>query len=240
MASKLRRVSATAIWPFEGDRMSTVLDVSSHHDALSAFLHVRARLFTIAYRMLRSAAEAEDVVQDVWVRWQTADRQPVRDAAAFLATTTRRLAINVLQSARTRRETCVEPWSAEPIDPRVDPGTALERSEALAQGVQVLLETLSPMERDAYILREAFGHAYRDIARVLGLREANARQIVTRARHRVVSGRRAPVSPAEHRRLLDAFVAAAEQANVTNGRACWSSSMTTLHSITSTLKGERS
>src|SRR5262245_52665974 len=85
-------------------------------DGLSAFLSVRPRLFAIAYRMLGSAAEAEDVVQDVWVRWQTADRSVVRDAAAFLATTATRLAINVMQSARARRETCVESWLPEPVD----------------------------------------------------------------------------------------------------------------------------
>jgi RNA polymerase sigma-70 factor (ECF subfamily) len=194
--------------------MSTVLDASSSQDALSAFLNVRSRLFNIAYRMLHSATEAEDIVQDVWVRWQTVDRRPVRDAAAFLATTTTRLAINVMQSARARRETQVGPWSPEPIDPGVAPGAALERREALTRGVRVLLETLSPTERAAYILREAFGYAYRDIAVALGLGEANARQVVTRARRRVAHGRRTAVGPAEHRHLLDAFIAAAEHARV--------------------------
>lgn len=194
--------------------MPAVLDVPSPHDALSQFLSVRSRLFNIAYRMLRSVAEAEDIVQDVWVRWQTADRRLVRDTAAFLATTTTRLAINVMQSARARRETHVGPWSPEPIDPDVDPGAALERSETLAMGVRVLLETLSPTERAAYILREAFGYAYRDIAAALGLGEANARQVVTRARRRVAHGRRVAVGPTEHRRLLDAFIAAAEHAHV--------------------------
>jgi DNA-directed RNA polymerase specialized sigma24 family protein len=79
-------------------------------DGLSAFLRIRPRLFGIAYHMLRNAAEAEDVVQDVWLRWQITDRSVVRDAAAFLATTTKRLAINVMQSARSRRETPVESW----------------------------------------------------------------------------------------------------------------------------------
>ena len=92
-----------------------------YDDGLSAFLSVRPRLFGIAYRMLGSAAEAEDIVQDVWVRWQTADRSLVRDAAAFLATTTTRLAINVMQSARSRRETYVGPWLPEPVDTSADP-----------------------------------------------------------------------------------------------------------------------
>src|SRR5215813_11513371 len=106
-------------------------------DSLSAFLSVRPRLFGIAYRMLRSAAEAEDVVQDVWLRWQTTDRSVVRDAAAFLATTATRLAINVMQSARARRETCVGPWQPEPVDPRSDPWLTAERDQALACGVRV-------------------------------------------------------------------------------------------------------
>ena len=159
-------------------------------DGLSAFLSVRPRLFSIAYRMLGSAAEAEDVVQDVWVRWQTTDRSVVRDAAAFLATTATRLAINVMQSARSRRETHVGPWLPEPVDTSADPGLGAERGEALESGVRILLEKLSPTERAAYILREAFDYAYRDIANVLRLEEANARQVVTRARQHVANGRR--------------------------------------------------
>src|SRR6478672_6826037 len=91
-------------------------EVGEHDDGLSAFLGMRPRLFGIAYRMLGSAAEAEDVVQDVWLRWQTADRSMVRDAAPFLVTTTTRLAINVMQSARVRRETYAGPWQPEPVD----------------------------------------------------------------------------------------------------------------------------
>ena len=127
-------------------------------DGLSAFLGVRPRLFGIAYRMLGSAAEAEDIVQDVWVRWQTADRSLVRDAAAFLVTTTTRLAINVMQSARSRRETCVESWLPERVDTSADPRLGAERGEALELGVLVLLKKLSPTERAAYILREAFDY----------------------------------------------------------------------------------
>ena len=183
-------------------------------DGLSAFLGVRPRLFSIAYRMLGSAAEAEDIVQDVWVRWQTADRSLVRDAAAFLATTTTRLAINVMQSARARRETYVGPGLPEPVDTSADPGLGAERGEALELGVLVLLKKLSPTERAAYILREAFDYAYRDIANVLRLEEANARQVVTRARQHVSNGRRMFASSTEQRRLLDAFIAAAQHGDV--------------------------
>jgi RNA polymerase sigma factor (sigma-70 family) len=183
-------------------------------NGLSAFLSVRPRLFSIAYRMLGSAAEAEDIVQDVWVRWQTADRGLVRDAAAFLATTTTRLAINVMQSAPARRETYVGPWLPEPVDTSADPGSGAERREALELGVLVLLKKLSPTERAAYILREAFDYPYRDIANALQLEEANARQVVTRARHHVANGRRMPASSAEPRGLLDAFIWAARHGDV--------------------------
>jgi RNA polymerase sigma factor (sigma-70 family) len=185
-------------------------------DGLSAFLSMRRRLFGIAYRMLGSAAEAEDVVQDVWLRWQTTDRSVVRDAAAFLATTATRLAINVMQSAHARRETNDAPCESEPGDTNGDPRLAAERGEALACGVRMLLEKLTPTERAAYILREAFDYAYRDIANVLRLAEANARQVVTRARQHVASGRTTATSSTEQQRLLDAFIAAAEQGDFAN------------------------
>src|SRR6185295_16125171 len=150
-----------------------------YDDGLAAFLSMRSRLFGIAYRMLGSAAEAEDVVQDVWLRWQTTDRGVVRDATAFLATTATRLAINVMQSARARRETCVGPWQPEPADTSNDPRLTAERNQALACGVRMLLEKLTPAERAAYILREAFDYPYRDIATILRFEEANARQVVS-------------------------------------------------------------
>ena len=190
------------------------LQHSDAGDGLSTFLRMRPRLFGIAYRMLGSAAEAEDIVQDVWLRWQTTDRSVVRDAAAFLAATTTRLAINVMQSARARRETCVAPCQPEPVDTSADPCVAAERDQALACGVRMLLETLTPTERAAYILREAFDYAYRDIANVLRLAEANARQIVTRARQHVASDRRTATSSTEHERLLETFIAAAQDGDV--------------------------
>jgi len=189
-------------------------NVSTCDDGLSAFLRMRPRLFGIAYRMLGSAAEAEDVVQDVWLRWQTTDRSVVRDAAAFLATTATRLAINVMQSARARRETYVESWLPEPVDESADPGLEAERRQALESGVLLLLERLTPAERAAYVLREAFDYAYRDIATILRFGEANARQVVSRARQHVAGGRRMPASSTEQRRLLDSFIAAARHGDV--------------------------
>ena len=200
--------------------MTTATCVSSQSaradedDGLSAFLGVRPRLFGIAYRMLRSAADAEDIVQDVWLRWQAADRRLVRDAAAFLVTATKRLAINVTQSARARRETSAGYWLPERVDTSADPGLGVERGEALELGVLVLLKKLSPTERAAYILREAFDYTYRDIANVLRLEEANARQVVTRARQHVASGHRMSADSDEQGHLLEAFIAAAQDGDV--------------------------
>ncbi|MFY9608095.1 MAG: sigma factor-like helix-turn-helix DNA-binding protein [Blastocatellia bacterium] len=155
-----------------------------------------------------------DIVQDVWLRWQTTDRSVVQNAPGFLATTTTRLAINVVQSARSRRETYVGPWLPEPVDTSADPGLGAERGEALEFAVLLLLEKLSPTERAAYVLREAFDYSYQQIADILKLAEANTRQLVTRARKHIADGRRSPVSSAEHRRLLNAFIAAAQKGDL--------------------------
>jgi RNA polymerase sigma-70 factor (ECF subfamily) len=175
------------------------------------FQTVRPRLFGIAYRVLGSASEADDVVQETWIRWQRTDRSNVRDATAFLATTTTRLAINVTQSARARRETDIGLQHADPVDAAANPSLDAERAEALESAVRVLMEKLSPAERAAYVLREAFDYSYRHISRVLALSETNARQLVTRARRRLGGDHRRPFGAAEHQRVLDAFVAAAQR-----------------------------
>ena len=148
---------------------------------------MRPRLFGIAYRVLGSTTEADDVVQDTWIRWQGTDRSKVRDAAAFLATTTTRLAINVGQSARARHEISIGPWPVEPIDAGADPSLGAEQRDALELAVRALLEKLSPTERAVYVLREAFDYPYRQIAELLALSEVNARQQVTRARRRLAA-----------------------------------------------------
>jgi RNA polymerase sigma-70 factor (ECF subfamily) len=173
------------------------------------FEAVRPRLFGIAYRTLESAADADDVVQDAWIRWQGTDRDEVRDPGAFLATTTKRLALNVAQSARARRETCIQPWHPEPVDAHGDPALGAERREALELAILTLSERLSPTERAAYVLREAFEYPYRQIAGVLATSEANARQLVARARVRLAGERRRQISAAEQQRFVDAFVDAA-------------------------------
>lgn len=192
------------------------LDAESdeHKDGLSAFTEVRPRLFGIAYRMLGSAAEAEDIVQDVWLRWQATDRSVVENPPAFLATITTRMCINFAQSAHSRRETYVGPWLPEPVDTSSDPALGAERGEALGLAILLLLEKLSPTERAAYVLREAFDYSYREIADILQIEEANARQLVSRARKHIADGRRTTASLEEQRRLLEAFIRAAQEGDM--------------------------
>ena len=177
---------------------------------VASFRRNRRRLFGIAYRVVGSATEADDVVQDAWLRWQRTDRSEIRDSGAFLATTTTRLAINVTQSAHARRETPVIAYQPESADPRADPSLDLERGEALELALRMLLAKLSPTERAAYVLREAFDYPYREIARVLALNEANARQLVVRARRRLMGGNGRAVEAAEHQRFGEAFAEAAQ------------------------------
>src|SRR5215831_4362219 len=155
--------------------MST--QMMTNDDGVSVFESVRPRLFGIAYRMLGSAAEAEDIVQDTWLRWQGTDRSVVNDPPAFLATATTRLAITFAQSARARRETYIGPWLPEPVDTKGDPRLGAEREEALEFAVLLLLEKLTPRERAAFVLREAFDYSYDQIANILRSTEANTRQL---------------------------------------------------------------
>jgi RNA polymerase sigma-70 factor (TIGR02957 family) len=207
---------ATAAKPLPQTVSSRRFDIETreHDDGLSAFAPVRPRLFGIAYRMLGSAAEAEDIVQDVWLRWQSTNRSVVENPPAFLATTTTRLCINLAQSAHIRHETYIGTWLPEPVDTSSDPGIGAERSEALKLAVLLLLEKLTPSERAAYVLREAFDYSYRQIADILRMEEANVRQLVSRARKHIADGRRTPVSSGEQRRLLEAFIAAAQKADM--------------------------
>jgi RNA polymerase sigma factor (sigma-70 family) len=174
-------------------------------EAAADFERLRSRLFGIAFQMLGGAADAEDVVQEVWVRWQGADRAQVRDRVAFLVTVTTRLALNVATSARARREVSVGGWLPERDFGSVDPAVGAERGEALELAVQLLIERLSPVERAVYVLREAFDYPFRDIAEALELSEANARQLARRARMNLAMGRHIPVDPTERDGLLVAF-----------------------------------
>ena len=204
------------------------MNTNSADDGLSVFISTRPRLFGIAYRMLGSAVEAEDVVQDAWMRWQTTDRSAVLNAPAFLVTTTTRLAINVAESARSRHETYAGPWLPEPVDTSADPGLGAERGEALEFAVLLLLEKLTSTERAAYTLREAFDYPYREIAEILQLTEANTRQLVTRARKHIADGRQASVSNAERCRFLNAFIAAARAGDLLGLEALFASDLVSM------------
>jgi RNA polymerase sigma-70 factor (ECF subfamily) len=158
-------------------------------DGTAAFAAVRSRLLAIAHRILRRWSDAEDVVQDAWVRWQLYDRAAVANPTAFLVTTTTRLAINATQTARARREACVGHWLPELAAAADDPARDAEHREALAHGVVELLECLAPPERAAFVLREAFEYPYPEIADILKTSEANARQLGCRARKHLASAR---------------------------------------------------
>jgi RNA polymerase sigma-70 factor (TIGR02957 family) len=188
--------------------------VTDLDDATAVFQSLRPRLFGIAYRMLSSASEAEDLLQEVWLRWQTTDRSQVRNPGAFLATTTTRLAINELQSARVRRETYIGPWLPEPVDTSADPCLGAERGEALEFAALLLMEKLTPNERAAYVLREAFDYPYAQIADILQSTEPAVRQLVSRARKHVAGDRRAPVAADEQKELLTRFIAAARSGDM--------------------------
>jgi RNA polymerase sigma-70 factor (TIGR02957 family) len=188
--------------------------VTDLDEAAAVFMSVRPRLFGIAYRMLGSAGEAEDLLQDVWLRWQAYDRATVHSPAAFLATTTTRLAINALQSARVRRETYIGPWLPEPVDTGADPYLGAERGEALEFAALLLMERLTPNERAAYVLREAFDYPYAQIAGIVRSTEPAVRQLVSRARKHVTGERRAPVSPQAQRELLASFISAAREGDL--------------------------
>ena len=178
------------------------------------FQTARPRLFGIAYRMLGAVAEAEDVVQDAWLRWQGTDRSQVRNPTAFLSTVTVRLAINASTSARARREVYAGPWLPEPVLTENDPMLGAERTEALEIGLLLLLERLTPNERAVYLLREAFEYDFREIAEVLEISESNARQLASRARAHLEEGRSKQVATAERDRLLHAFLAAAQSGDL--------------------------
>lgn len=191
---------------------------SSDAGSVAEFQDARPRLFGIAYRMLRRAADAEDIVQDVWLRWQGADRTQVRDRIAFLVTITTRVTLNATSSARARHEVLVDRWLPEQLPPGEDPSLSTERAAAIEHAVLHLLQRLTPTERAVFVLREAFAYPFRDIADRLGVSETNARQLCHRARARIAEPRHEhePVPRAEHERLVRAFIDAAQNGSVTH------------------------
>ncbi|RBY89923.1 RNA polymerase sigma-70 factor [Blastococcus sp. TF02A-26] len=179
---------------------------------LEAFDGHRRLLFTVAYQMLGSVADAEDVVQDAWLRWSAADREDVADPRAYLVRITTRLALDRLRAARTRRETYVGPWLPEPLltGTAPDPAEEVEVGEQVSLALLVVLETLSPLERAVFVLREVFGVPAAEVASVLGRSEAAVRQVAHRAREHVAARRpRFDADRAAQREVTERFLAAA-------------------------------
>lgn len=176
----------------------------------AAYSAIRPRLVGIAYAVLGTRAEAEDVVSDCWLRLAEADaREPVRDVEGWAVVAVSRRALDVLRSARVRRESYVGPWLPEPIVD--DPADRVSLDERVSFALMVVLETLTPAERTAWVLHELFGMPFPEIATVVGRSPAAVRQLASRARAHVAAGApRLDVDAADHRRTVDAFLAAAE------------------------------
>ncbi|MEV4314563.1 RNA polymerase sigma-70 factor [Actinocrispum sp. NPDC049592] len=172
----------------------------------------RARLFGVAYRLLGSAAEAEDAVQDAFLRWHDADPDDIEVPAAWLTKVVANLCLTRLTSARARRERYVGTWLPEPVltgDGALGPLETVEQRDSVSLGMLVLLERLTPVERAVFVLREAFGHHHREIAGMLDIDEAHSRQLHSRARKHVTDVRkRFKADKAHHRRIVERFLAA--------------------------------
>jgi RNA polymerase sigma-70 factor, ECF subfamily len=185
-----------------------------------AFEQCRPLLFSIAYRMLGSVMEAEDVVQEAWLRWQATQAETVRSPKAFLSTVVTRLCLDQLKSARARREQYFGPWLPEPLvtsegDPRLAPEARLDAYETISMAFLVLLEQLTPPERAVFLLREVFDFPYPEIARMVDRREDACRQMVHRAKGYLTAGRpRFRATPDAQQRLSTSFVRAIEAGDV--------------------------
>jgi RNA polymerase sigma-70 factor, ECF subfamily len=177
---------------------------------------LRRHGFGVAYRMLGSVSEAEDIAQEALLRL-TRQEGPIDEPAAWVTTVATRLSINVLRSARARRESYVGPWLPEPLleDPSPDPASRAELADSLSLALLVLLERLTPVERAAYLLREVFGYGYAEIAVIIERTETNSRQLVTRARKHLEASRpRFDADEAARDALLERFLAAAEEGDL--------------------------
>jgi RNA polymerase sigma-70 factor (ECF subfamily) len=172
----------------------------------------RSLLFSIAYRMLGSVMEAEDMVQEAYLRYAATDRSRVASPKAFLTTIVTRLCLDHLKSARVQREAYVGPWLPEPLVTEESPARVVEEKETISMAFLVLLEKLSPVERAIFLLREVFDYDYADIAQIVDKSEANCRQLYSRAKKYLVNRRpRFQASPAAQRQLISGFMRALSQ-----------------------------
>jgi RNA polymerase sigma-70 factor (ECF subfamily) len=178
-------------------------------DAAGVFDEHRGLLTSVAYRVLGSVTDAEDAVQEAWLRWSGVDHSEVNDPRAFLVRVTTRLAIDRLRRAKTRREAYVGPWLPEPVLTGQDPSEDAAMAESISMAMLVVLETLSPLERAVFVLREAFGMPHSEIADVLGRNEEAVRQLASRARAHVHERRsRFDADQIEQRRVTERFIEA--------------------------------
>jgi RNA polymerase sigma-70 factor (ECF subfamily) len=185
--------------------------MTERSDPTAAFVAHRNLLFTVAYEMLGSAADAEDVLQETWLRWMQVDVSQVRDERAYLVRMTTRRALDRLRTVRRRREVYVGPWLPEPLLTAPDVAEDAELAESLSMALMLVLETLSPTERAVFVLREAFDVGYDEIAAAVGKSPAAVRQIAHRARRHVEARRpREAVSPTEARAAVESFRHAVE------------------------------
>ncbi|MEY9815011.1 sigma-70 family RNA polymerase sigma factor [Streptomyces albogriseolus] len=183
--------------------------------AVERFEAGRGRLASLAYRLLGSAADAEDVVQDTFLRWQAADRERIEVPEAWLTKVVTHLCLDRLRSAQARHERAAGAWLPEPLlegDPMLGPADTVEQRESVSLAVLTLMERLSPVERAVYVLREAFSYSHAEIARILDVTESASQQHAHRARVRVAAERRRgseEVDLASARRVVEEFLAAA-------------------------------
>jgi len=185
------------------------------------FERLRPLLFSIAYRILGSVGEAEDAVQETWLRWEASEAPP-QSPRAYLSTVVTRIAIDVLRSARVRREQYAGPWLPEPLldDPYDDPERAAELADSLSMAALLLLERLSPLERAVFVLREVFGFGFAEIAATVGRSQAACQQLAVRARRHMEAGRPRFAADRERQEALAArFFAAFGEGDVDGLRA---------------------
>jgi RNA polymerase sigma-70 factor (TIGR02957 family) len=190
-----------------------VVTQSKHEDgpATATFVEHRNLLFTVAYEMLGSAADAEDVLQETWLRWVGVDLETVRDQRAYLVRITTRQALNRLRTLGRRKESYLGPWLPEPLLTAPDVAEDVELADSVSMAMLLVLETLTPTERAVFVLREVFALEYDEIAEAVDKSAAAVRQIAHRARGHVAARRpRDVVSPAETRTAMAAFQRAAE------------------------------
>ncbi|WP_231509805.1 RNA polymerase sigma factor SigJ [Streptosporangium roseum] len=183
--------------------------MNGDEDLATEFDAIRPRLVGVAYGLLGSLEEAEDVVQDAWLRLGRADRAEIQDVTGWLVVTVSRLALDVLRSARVRREEYVGPWLPEPVVTEADPADRVTLAESMSMAMLVVLESLSPAERTAFVLHDVFGLSFQEVAQAVGRSPAACRQLAARARKHVAA--RAPrfdVDADEHRRVVEAFARA--------------------------------